>query len=131
MPYEIKLETERCWVRSEMWGDVTDDELLCHVERMAELFSDGIIDSKWKQIANFASTEDLSSLTSGGLRRLVARNPWPLGCWRAIIAHNQLTFGLGRMYQLLGAEKGDYVGVVLTEREAREWIRQDNLFLED
>lgn len=124
MPFEVELDTPNRCVRSRIFGDVTDDELLVTSKRCG-FFENVTIDGSWTQIADFDGTDDLASLTTDGVRRLVERNPWPLGCWRAIVTHNRLTFGLGRMYQLLGEEKGTFVGVVRTVAEAWDWVRQE------
>lgn len=125
MPAEFELDFVNRIVRSRAWGEVTDGDLLIHLERIRELFSDETLDPTWTQIADFAATEILDGLSDNGLRRLAKQNPWPEGSWRALIAKSDLMFGLGRMYQLLGETKGDYVGVVRSEEEAMAWIAQE------
>ena len=105
-------------------GDITDEDLLSHMLRLQVLFSDGMLDSTWKEIATFDEQGSFEGITGLGVRRLAEGNPWPEGSLRAIVAPSDLVFGLGRMYQFLGEKKGDYVGLCKTEEEAMVWISQ-------
>ena len=124
MPADFALKPENHIVCSRCWGLVTDDDLLGHMEELRVLFNDGTLDSRWRQVADFSGTESYAGISAEGIRRLAKQNPWPLGSWRALIAPSDVIFGFGRMYQLVGEEKGDFVGVVRSEEEALTWISQ-------
>lgn len=77
MPFEFELDECKRIVLSRAWGDLTDDDLLSHLERVTESFRRGLLGSTWGHIADFTEVKSLDGVSSYAVRRMAERNPWP------------------------------------------------------
>ena len=62
MPCDFKLEESERIVFSRAWGELTDDDLLSHLQRITEAFGQGALDSMWGQIADFSEVENFDGV---------------------------------------------------------------------
>ena len=97
---------------------LSDDDLVDHRNRIKGLFDIGTLDASWAQVADFTDVASFAAVSTEGIRRLAEGNPWPKVSLRVIVAPQNESFGLARMYQLLGSEAADTVHVVRRTDEA-------------
>src|SRR5262245_29808864 len=105
MPADFQLLPAERMVLTRAWGALVDADIFDHIERIAALFREGVLDTDWAQIVDFSAVEHVCGLTSAGVRRAAETNPWPRYVVRAFIVSTDEQFGLARMYQTLGDPK--------------------------
>ncbi|MBE7462367.1 MAG: hypothetical protein HS116_02630 [Planctomycetes bacterium] len=122
MPYEIVLNARAKLVHSRAWGNLSDAELLEHRDRIQAHFEAGTLDAAWSHFVDFSAVShvDVSTATVG---LLAANNPWPTAVRRALVAPQDIVFGLSRMYEMFSGAKGQNIRVFRTLDEARTWLQ--------
>ena len=122
MPVDMELVPATWIAYSRGWGALSDADLFGHIERVAALFEEGVLDRTWAQIIDFSGVESLSAVTSAGVLSAAARNPWPPATIRAFIVCTDEQFALVRMYQLQGDPKTKGLSVTRSAAEATAFI---------
>lgn len=124
MPFEFEVDESTRIVRSRAWGELTDAELLAHLERLTDLFERGVADSAWGHLADFTEVQGLNDVTASCVRQMAERNPWPRESTRVLVVPSDLKYGLGRMYQILGEPKTEGLVLARSAAEAEECFKK-------
>jgi len=128
MPADFDIDSANRIIRSRAWGDLTDEDLLAHMDRIAALFEEGTIDATWSQIYDLRSVESIDGLSGDGIRSLASGNPWPEGSFRAILTPQTAVYGMARMYGTMGDNidpaRTKFVRICRSLTEADEWVQQ-------
>jgi hypothetical protein len=124
VPGTYSLDRPGRIVRSRAWGALTEADFIGHLEVIAAHFQAGTLDASWGQIADFTDVTSVAELTTAGIRKLAARNPWPRGVARVVVAPRAETYQLGRMYQMMADLEPERLHVVRTLDEALEWMAE-------
>ena len=122
MPADFEVLSDARTVLTRAWGSLTDEDLFRHMAAMAALFRSGVLDTSWAQICDFTAVDDLSAVTTGGIRRMAEGNPWPGTCVRAFIVDTDEQFGLARMYQAIGDPKTGDLCITRSAADAALYI---------
>ena len=125
MPADIELDYENRLVRSRAWGVLTANDLLGHVEQMRQMFDAGTLDAGWTQLADFREVNGVE-VSTDSIKQFVRLNPWPAQARRALVAPQDLVFGLARMYELSSGQKGENVSIFRSLDEALAWLRKES-----
>jgi hypothetical protein len=127
MPVEVKLDHQQRICCTCGWGKLSDDDLLVGQAHIRDLFYQGVLDATWAQLHDYSAVTGADAVSGDGVQNLAAANPWPREAIRAIIAPSDLTFGLARMYQIMGEPKTEEVLVTRDPKEAVEFIRRQRI----
>jgi len=119
---DFTLDATNRIVRTRAWDELAGSELVDHLERITRCFAEGALDASWAQIVDLADIRSLLGVTTAIIRRLAENNPWPEQSFRVVIAPGDVSFGLARMYQLLGAGATDNVKITRSKEEAEVWF---------
>jgi hypothetical protein len=122
MPADMELMHATRTVYSRGWGALSDADLFGHIERIAALFQEGVLDRTWAQICDFTEAESMTAVTSLGVLSAAERNPWPPDTIRAFIVKTDEQFGLVRMYQMMGDPKTQGLSLTRSIAEATVYI---------
>lgn len=123
MPFDIALNEAKRIVMSRAWGELTDHDLLSHLQYVTDAFAQGILDQSWGHIADFSKVENLGRVSSQVVQELAERNPWPSESPRVLIVPSDEQYGLARMYQIFGEPKTESLVLVRTAAEANEYMQ--------
>jgi hypothetical protein len=124
MPADFDVLPETRTVLTRAWGALTDEDLFRHMARIAALFRDGTLDASWAQICDFTGVDDLTAVSTEGIRRMAEGNPWPRSCVRAFIVDTDEQFGLARMYQAIGDPKTGDLCITRSAADAAAYVAQ-------
>ena len=118
MPAEFRIDRSRKMVFSSARGVVTDQEVLAHQDRLR---NDPDFEPSFWQFIDFthATQVDLSVKT---IRILAQRNPFGKHSRRAFYAHNNVVYGLARMFQILTDHHKDELNVYRDISDARKFL---------
>lgn len=119
MPAFYKIDKERRLVMSSASGVFTLADAVSHMERLAK---DPDFDASFSQIADFTQVTRVE-LSSDEIRRLAQRGIFSADSRRAFIAPNEVTFGIGRMFETLRSFEGERgIRIVRSLEEALDWV---------
>ena len=125
MNYTIEVEPDTGWGKVVVTGEITFPELR---DLLAAAWADPAYTRVEKAKWNFLETEtalgfdDLLQLTQWVSRNKQERGPKVV----ALIASNDLIFGVSRMFQTLHTDYGWNMNVFRSETEADSWLIQEN-----
>lgn len=119
MAYEVRVDSERRVVEIKATGTVTDADVRGMDERMR---NDPSIAPDFNQLFD-ASGVSVVTLSSKEIREMSAREPFfATSSRRAIVAPDDLGFGMARMFELSRGEQAGEIRVFRTRREALAWL---------
>jgi len=119
MPVFYKIETERRLVLSTASGALSQADVLAHQQK---LLNDPDFDPTFSQIADFRQVTSFD-LSADEIRFLAQRSIFSPHARRALIAPNDLGYGLARMFEMLRESQGDQATRVFrTLEEALDWV---------
>lgn len=121
MPGSYLIDEARRLVFSRGWGVLTDDELHWHAETLA---ADPRFDPGHSQVVDFRDLSEIQ-VTAEGIRCLAHMNPFRRDSRRAVIAPDDVSFGLTRMFEILTQSDPDQFRVFRTVGPALEWVGLD------
>ena len=119
MPAFYKIDKERRLDLSSASGVFTLADALSHMENLSK---DPDFDPSFSQIADFTQVSRIE-LSSDEIQRLAQRGIFSAHSRRAFITPNEVTFGIGRMFETLRSFEGEKgIGIFRTLEEALEWV---------
>ena len=119
MPAFYKIDKERRLVISTGAGILTMAETLAHQSKLA---IDPDFDPGFSQLMDFTQVTQIE-LSANDIRRLAQRSVFSPQSRRAFIMPNDVTYGLGRMYEILREAAGEHgIGVFRNLEGALDWI---------
>lgn len=118
MPYTYEIDAGRSLVITCASGDVTDDDVEGHYER---LLTDPLFDPVFQQLIDLRDATDLA-ITPRFVVQHAARPIFQPGVKRAIVGDQEFQYGSGRMFAALAKTSGQLVWVFRRRDEAERWL---------
>ena len=119
MPSSYVIDKERKLVITTAWGDCTADDVL---EFRKQVLKDHDFDPSYSQLADFTGVTKVD-FSPDEVRMLAAISPFSPQSRRALVADNQLIFGLSKMFGILRNLRGEkLIRVFRTRSEALDWL---------
>lgn len=121
MPAKYEIDTHRKLVVTTAWGACTADDVL---RFRKELSRDGNFDPSFSQLADFTRVTEVK-FTPDDVRMLAEVSPFSPRSRRALVAGNQLVFGLSKMFTILRSLRGEHdMRVFRSRSEALAWLME-------
>jgi hypothetical protein len=111
----------RALVITRGWGILTDRDALAHARA---LVADPYFAPSFRQLADLRDVVRMD-MTTPGIRQLVHANPFGAGARRAVVAHDDVVYGMARMYQQVRGETPDAVELFRELDQAIQWLGLD------
>ena len=121
MSAQYRIDSERRVIFSSATGVLTDEDL--H-EHQAQLLADPFFDPGFDQLWDFTRVSAVE-VSPEALRHLAHSRSYKASARRAVVAPDDLRFGMGRMFQLLHDEAPEELRVFRSLDEARRWLALD------
>lgn len=119
MPFFYEIDKERRLVMSTGAGELTKADVLSHQD---QLLKDPDFDPSFSQLADLTHVTGLD-ITAADVHKLTQRNVFSPTSRRAVIANNDLAYGLARMFEQLRETKGEQgIRVFRKLEDALDWI---------
>ena len=122
MPMTYSIDTPKSIVRATGSGILTDEDVMAHRQALT---SDPAFNQKLREISDIRQVTDFQ-VTPAGVRIMVANDVkmTAMGGMHklAIVAEENVAYGMSRMYQTLGEPNIRSVGVFRNYEEAEEWL---------
>lgn len=118
MPVTYRIDVENGVVVTAASGSPTAQDILACRATMA---ADPDFSPDMKQLVDMTQLDKVLA-SSADLRQLAEADPFSTGALRAIVAESDVTFGVGRMYELLVEKPGAVVKVFRDISDARAWL---------
>jgi hypothetical protein len=119
MPSSYVIDKERKLVITTAWGDCNADDVL---EFRKQVLKDGDFDPTFSQLADFTGVTKVD-VSPDEVRMLAAISPFSPQSRRALVADNQVIFGLSKMFGILRNLRGEkLIRVFRTRSEALDWL---------
>jgi hypothetical protein len=119
VPADYKIDKARRLVTNTMTGVLTQDEVLTIVDRF---MSDPDFDPNFSQLIDCRQVTKMK-VNAEDVRQIADREIFSPDSRRAIVVTDAVTFGLGRMYEILRDLKGEKgIRVFRSIEEATDWI---------
>lgn len=119
MPAFYKIDKERRLVLTTGSGVYTLADAVSHMDKLS---NDPDFDPNFSQIVDFTQVTRIE-LSADEIRRLAQRTIFSASARRAFIAPDEVSFGIGRMFETLRSLEGEKgIGVFRTLEEALDWV---------
>jgi hypothetical protein len=118
MPARYRIDPERRMILSTGTGVMTDEDLRDHQRRLR---SDPAFDRSFDQLWDLQEVT-LVEVTSATLRELAQARSFDPGTKRAVVAPEDVVYGMARMFQTLHDEAPEELNVFRTLEEAKDWL---------
>ena len=121
MSAEYRINADLRVIFSTASGVLTDADLL---EHQAKLLADSCFDRSFNQLWDLTEVSQVE-VSSQALRTLARSRSFEASARRAVVAGDDLVFGMGRMFQMLHDEAPEEMQVFRSLDEARQWLGLD------
>jgi len=119
MPSSYVIDKERKLVITTAWGDCNADDVL---EFRKQVLKDRDFDPSFSQLADFTGVTKVD-VSPDEVRMLATKSPFSTQSRRALVADNQVIFGLSKMFGILRNLRGEkLIRVFRTRNEALDWL---------
>jgi hypothetical protein len=122
MPMTYTIDASQQLVRALGSGVLTDDDVMKHRQALA---ADPAFTAQMREISDIRSVKDFQ-VTPAGVRIMVAADVKMVAAGGmhklAVVAEENVAYGMSRMYQTLGEPNIRSVGVFRTYKDAEEWL---------
>ena len=119
MPFFYKIDKPRRLVMSTAAGVLTKAEVLSLQDQLRK---DPDFDPTFSQLSDLTHVTDID-ITGADMRELAARTAFSPKSRRAVIASNDLAYGLARMFEQFRETKGDQgIRVFRKLEDALDWV---------
>jgi hypothetical protein len=119
MPSSYVIDKERKLVITTAWGDCNADDVL---EFRKQVLRDRDFDPSFSQLADFTGVTKVD-VSPDEVRMLATKSPFSTQSRRALVADNQVIFGLSKMFGILRNLRGEkLIRVFRTRSEALDWL---------
>jgi hypothetical protein len=121
VPSDYVIDAEHRLVRSRLWGEVTDADLLDHQRRLA---ADPRFSSDFSQLIDSRDVTSAKEVTAFGIQNVARRHLYGPQSRRAIVANRPDVFGLGRMFEGYARASGseETIRVFWILEDALAWL---------
>lgn len=122
MPMSYVIEASKNLVLTSASGVLTDDDVMAHRKALT---ADAKFNAKMREISDIRQVTDCQ-VTPAGVRIMVAFDTQMVASGGmhqlAVIAEENVAYGMSRMYQTLGEPNIRTVGVFRTYEDAATWL---------
>jgi hypothetical protein len=119
MPFFYKIDKERKLVMSTAAGELTKDEVRSLQDQLRK---DPDFDPNFSQLSDLTHVTAMN-ITGAEMQELAERTAFSPKARRAVLASNDLAFGLALMFEQIREAKGDHgIRVFRKLEEALDWI---------
>ena len=119
MPSSYVIDKERKLVITTAWGDCNADDVL---EFRKQVLKDRDFDPSFSQLADFTGVTKVD-VSPDEVRMLATKSLFSTQSRRALVADNQVIFGLSKMFGILRSLRGEkLIRVFRTRSEALDWL---------
>ena len=119
MPSSYVIDKERKLVITTAWGDCNAEDVL---EFRKQVLRDSDFDPSFSQLADFTGVTKVD-VSPDEVRMLATKSPFSTQSRRALVADNQVIFGLSKMFGILRNLRGEkLIRVFRTRNEALDWL---------
>jgi len=119
MPSSYVIDKERKLVITTAWGDCNTDDVL---EFRKQVLKDRDFDPSFSQLADLTGVTRVD-VSPDEVRMLAAKSPFSPQSRRALVAENQMVFGISKMFGILRNLRGEkLIRVFRTRSEALDWL---------
>jgi len=119
MPSSYVIDKERKLVITTAWGDCNAEDVL---EFRKQVLRDSDFDPSFSQLADFTGVTKVD-VSPDEVRMLATKSPFSTQSRRALVADNQVIFGLSKMFGILRNLRGEkLIRVFRTRSEALDWL---------
>jgi hypothetical protein len=119
MPFFYKIDKERKLVMSTAAGELTKDEVRSLQDQLRK---DPDFDPNFSQLSDLTHVTAMN-ITGAEMQELAERTAFSPKARRAVIASNDLPFGLARMFEQIREAKGDLgIRVFRKLEDALDWV---------
>jgi len=119
MPISFEIVPSIQLVVNQASGVVTDDELIAVV---VEIGKHPQFEPHFKQFYDLRGVTDFQ-VSSPGVRRLAAANPFRKGSRRALLCAADVVYGMARMYEVFSDDRADELYVFKDLEDALDWLQ--------
>lgn len=121
MPSSYEIDKPRKLVITTAWGVCTAEDV---VQFRKQVQSDRDFDPSFSQLADFTGVTKVE-FTPDDVRMLAAISPFSTQSRRALVAENQMVFGLSKMFGILRNLRGEkLIRVFRSRSEALDWLTE-------
>ena len=118
MPTSYEIDTERELVLSRIWGAPTEDEILDHGRRLR---ADPRFQPEFRQLLDMTELTEIL-ITPGTVRQASRDQFFAPGVRRALVAGDDVSFGMARMYAIASESQGQTIQVFRQLEGAKAWL---------
>jgi hypothetical protein len=118
MPGAYTIDEARSLVLSRGWGVLRDRELLAHARALA---ANPRFRPHFSQLTDFREATGVD-VTTATVREMAELSPFGSGARRALVAPNDLIYGMARMFQIMRSGSPDQIDVFRELDSALEWL---------
>ena len=119
MPSSYVIDKERKLVITTAWGDCNAEDVL---EFRKQVLRDSDFDPSFSQLADFTGVTKVD-VSPDEVRMLATKSPFSTQSRRALVADNQVIFGLSKMFGILRNLRGEkLIRVFRSRSEALDWL---------
>ena len=120
MPCDYDIDVEHRLVRTNLWGEITLDELTVNQERTKD---DPAFDPAFFQLADLQELTVIN-LTALEVQAYASYSPFVPEARRALVAPGDVAYGLGRMYSTFRQfiSPNDQIRIFRDLKSAEEWL---------
>ena len=122
MPMTYSIDASQSLVRAVGSGVLTDDDVMSHRKALT---ADPAFTANMREISDIRSVTEFQ-VTPAGVRIMVAADVKMVSSGGmhklAIVAEENVAYGMSRMYQTLGEPNIRSVGVFRNYKDAEEWL---------
>jgi hypothetical protein len=122
MPMTYTIDAAQHLIRAVGTGVLTDEDVMRHRQSLAV---DPLFSAQMREISDIRSVTEFQ-VTPAGVRLMVAADVRMVAAGGmhklAVVAEENVAYGMSRMYQTLGEPNIRSVGVFRNYKEAEEWL---------
>lgn len=123
MPASYEIDTQKKLVVLTAWGTCDAEDVRQFRKHLAK---DHNFDPSFSELADFTHVTDVK-FTPDEVRMLAEVSPFSAHSRRALVAEDQLVFGLSKMFSILRSLRGDHDLRVFRNRgEAIAWLLEED-----
>ena len=120
MPATYRIDEAAQIVYSRAWGVLTDADLR---DNRAALIRDPAFAPTLRQLYDFSGVTSVG-VTSAMVRMLAQTSPFPPGARRAFFVPSDATYGLARMYAIVGDRADEAFRIFRDLQQATVWLSE-------
>jgi hypothetical protein len=123
MPADYKIDTSKRMVFSIAYGNLTDQEVYAHLEKLC---NDPDFDPGFSQLIDCTNVTHIDELSTEALYAMANKDPFDIGSRRAFVVPYNPEYNTFRIYEILTTVHKDVVVVFKDMEEAHEFLNLES-----